>query len=314
MAIRKNSLLIICLFTILILTGCAAVDDLNKAWDNRGAYTPPPPSSAQTTQHQPSSVQANDATGFNNLPAVKVAILLPLSGPKASLGQSMLQAAQLALFDMGYNNFKLIPRDTNGTSAGASTAATSAINDGAQLILGPVFADSVKTVKTVAAPRNVNVIAFSTDWTLADRRTFLMGFMPFSQVDRVAQHAINKGYNNFALIAPRDKYGDLVASRFSKIVQNNGATITKSIRFMPGDPAVINQIETLKSDNTPPFQAVFMPVGGSQIETISSALSYNKLMPSTIKRLGTGLWDDTRIASQQKHARSLVCRTFSIRT
>lgn len=296
MAIRRNPLLIICLFVILTLTGCAAVDDLNDAWDNRGTYTPPP--SQQQTQSQ-SVVQTNDVAGFNNLPAVKVAILLPLSGPKAALGESMLQAAQLALFDMGYNNFKLIPRDTNGTSAGASSAATSAINDGAQLILGPVFASSVKAVKAVATPNNVNVIAFSTDWTLADRHTFLMGFMPFSQVDRVAQYASQKGYNKFALIAPRDKYGDLVASRFENAARSNGAAITKSIRFMPGDPAVINQIETLKPDGTSNFQAVFMPVGGSQIETISSALSYNKLMPDTTKRLGTGLWDDLRVASQQ---------------
>jgi len=298
MAIRRNPLLIICLFLIFALSGCAAVDDLNNAWDNRGTYTPPPPPTQQTAQ--PSvTMQSASPADFSNLPAVHVAILLPLSGPKATLGQSMLQAAQLALFDMGYNKFKLIPRDTQGTSAGASAAATSAINEGAQLILGPVFADSVKAVKSVVSASNVNVIAFSTDWTLADRRTFLMGFMPFSQVDRVASYATQKGYQNFALIAPRDKYGDLVASRFDNAARSNGANITKSIRFTPGDPAVINQITSLKSDGAPNFQAVFMPVGGSQIETISSALSYNNLMPDTIKRLGTGLWDDTRVANQQ---------------
>ena len=234
---------------------------------------------------------------FNNLPPVKVAILLPLSGDKSAIGQSMLQAAQLALFDIGYTKFNLIPRDTKGTAEGASAAAASALNDGAQLILGPLFAPSVKAVKAVAKPRNINVIAFSTDWTLADRSTFLMGFMPFSQVDRITQYATTRGYQNFALISPRDKYGDLVSSQFEKRVRQNRGSITKSLRFVPGDPAVINQIATLQ-DSTQPFQAVFMPVGGSQIETISSALSYNKFMPSQIKRLGTGLWDDPRIAKQ----------------
>lgn len=281
---------------IFTLSGCAAVDDLNNAWDNRGTYSPP--SSQVTTKATQTPSRTITSGGFENLPTVKVAILLPLSGPKASLGQSMLQAAQLALFDMGYNNFKLIPRDSKGTSAGARTAANSAINDGAQLILGPLFAVSVQAVKSVAKPNNINVIAFSTDWTLADRGTFLMGFMPFSQVDRVTQYATQKGYNNFAVIAPRDKYGDIVTGRFDNAVKNNRAAISKSIRFMPGDPAVINQVATLKSDGTPNFQAVFMPVGGSQTETISSALSYNKMMPNNIKRLGTGLWDDPRIASQ----------------
>jgi len=95
------------------------------------------------------------------------------------------------------------------------------------------------------------------------------------------------------------QYGDIVTAQFDKNIKQNNATITQSIRFTPGDPAVINQVAQLKPANGEPnFNAVFMPVGGTQIETISSALSYNKLMPREIKRLGTGLWDDPRIAAQ----------------
>lgn len=286
--------LITCLF---ILNACVSN---NNSWNTQPTTTSNTATPAAASASLPA---AYEKSGFENLPPVKVAILLPLSGPKSNLGQSMLQAAQLALFDMGYTNFNLMPRDTKGTAAGASAAAATAIGDGAQLILGPLFADSVRAVKAVAKPNNINVIAFSTDWTLADRSTFLMGFMPFSQVERVAQYATSQGYRNFALIAPRDKYGDLVTGRFEQEVRNNTGRIAQSLRFTPGDPAVINQIARLQSPagtpaNDPPFRAVFMPVGGSQIETISSALSYNKLMPSQIKRLGTGLWDDPRIAGQ----------------
>src|SRR5690606_17367225 len=70
--------------------------------------------------------------------AIKVAILLPLSGQNAAMGQSMLQAAQLAVFDVGNDNFELISKDTGGTPQGASAAATAAMNEGAQLILGPL--------------------------------------------------------------------------------------------------------------------------------------------------------------------------------
>lgn len=307
MTITRYPLLIIALFSLLIMTGCAAVDDINDAWKNRNNTSSQTvqqstfPRATETTHPTTQNATQNvyGGTGFENLPDVKVAILLPLTGSNAAVGQSMLQAAQLALFDMGYTNFNLIPRDTGGTTSGATAAAMAALNDGAQLILGPLFADSVRAVKAVAKPRNINVIAFSTDWTLADQSTFLMGFMPFSQVERVAQHAFEKGYRSYALVAPRDKYGDLVTSRFTQSINQKGGRIAKSIRFMPGDPAVINQIETLNpASGTPDFQAVFMPVGGSQIETISSALSYYKLMPRDIKRIGTGLWDDARIAAQ----------------
>lgn len=300
MANFKYHQLIICLFAVLTigaLSGCAEINELNTGgyWEKREAQR-------QGATAQRDSISVTNAppammssTGFENLPAVKVAILLPLSGPQANVGQAMLQSAQLALFDMGYNNFQLIPGDTGGTTSGASKAATIAINDGAQIILGPLFANSVRAVKSVAKPRGINVIAFSTDWTLADSSTYLMGFMPFTQVDRITTYATQQGYKNFAVIAPNDEYGNLVTTQFNKAVSKNSATVSKTLRFNPGDPNVINEIATLKGGD---FRAVFMPVGGAQTEMVSSALSYNKMMPNSIKRIGTGLWDDPRIADQ----------------
>jgi ABC-type branched-subunit amino acid transport system substrate-binding protein len=289
---RNYLLLIICLFSAGFLGACADINTYaNKAsWTDKQNTKKETPTYAPVSA--PSVAQSND---FANLPPVKVAILLPLSGPQSATGEAMLQAAQLALFDIGYNKFQLIPRDTGGTTSGAGKAATSAIQDGAQVILGPLFANSVRAVKAVAKPRGVNVIAFSTDWTLADNSTYLMGFMPFSQVDRITKYASDNGYKNFALIAPQDEYGNLVTKRFEEKAHENNVSILNSLRFSAGDPAVINEITKLKNGN---FQAVFMPVGGSQTEMISSALSYNKMMPSQIKRIGTGLWDDPRIAKQ----------------
>ncbi|HPD83066.1 MAG: penicillin-binding protein activator [Alphaproteobacteria bacterium] len=289
MKIVRNTLFIIYLFIILPLAGCAEMGNFGTGanpWGN-----------ARDTAKAPVRTEPlqDVQNAFSNLPPVKVAILLPLSGPQADIGQAMLQSAQLAVFDMGYNNFELIPRDTGGTTSGATQAATSALQDGAQIILGPLFANSVRAVKAVAKPRGVNVIAFSTDWTLADSTTFMMGFMPFSQVDRIAKYSTAKGYRHFALVAARDPYGDLVASRFEQKLKDGGGTISQSIRFTPNDPSVINDVEKLKNGT---FQAVFMPVGGAQTEMISSALSYNKMMPAQIKRMGTGLWDDPAVASQ----------------
>src|SRR5437588_430472 len=55
--------------------------------------------------------------------AVKVALLVPQSGPNADLGKSMLEAAQLALFETGSDRLTLVPRDTGGTAEGAANAA-----------------------------------------------------------------------------------------------------------------------------------------------------------------------------------------------
>ena len=297
MTIIRKLAFITCIFISLSLAGCSNLprEGIYNPWEPQRTTNIPAPthdgSKVYTTPTAPTGQMPHTA----HAQPVKVAILLPLSGPKAHLGQSMLQAAQLALFDMGQDNFTLIPRDTQGNAQGASAAAQSAIQDGAQLILGPLFSDSVRAAQAVSSAHNINMIAFSTDWNLANRQTYLMGFMPFSQIDRITEFAISRGYRDFALIAPTDKYGDMTARQFIQNAQNHNARIRQNIRFIPGNPGVHEQIKQL-AGNEP--QAVFMPVGGAQTDLISNALSYHKLYPAKVKRLGTGLWDDPRIAAQ----------------
>lgn len=235
----------------------------------------------------------NDAATLSSGSA-KVAILLPLSGGNAALGQSMLQAAQMAVFDISNSNLELMPVDTKGTTTGGQQAAQTAINNGAQIILGPIFADAVRGAKLVTASKNINMISFSTDWSLADQSTFIMGFMPFSQVDRIADYATSQRLKRFAVIAPRDKYGDIVTSRFKQRIEKNGGNIVNTINFLPNDTAIVQKLSAINPDM---IDAIFMPVGGRDLENISSALTVQGMPPSSIKRLGTGLWDNPQMAT-----------------
>jgi ABC-type branched-subunit amino acid transport system substrate-binding protein len=226
-----------------------------------GVY-PAPPSAAQTPMAA--------ATGQQ----VRVAILLPLTGRHAAIGQSMLQAAQLALFDLGYEEFELMPRDTGGNASGAAQAAAAAMADGAQLILGPLFAEEVRAVKAATQTRGVNVIAFSTDWTLAGGNTFIMGFLPFEQVERIAAFAAQKGLRNAAVVSGADTYGTTVFQKFETEARTNGLMITRAL----SDPAA--------------YDAVFIPAGGTELSNI-----LRRVPDATAQKLGTGLWDDPRVAS-----------------
>ncbi len=250
----------------LALSACAAGN--KSPWNAKQA------SDAGTygsTAVQPSMVAP---APYGNVGTVKVAILLPLSGSNAAAGQSMLQAAQLAVFDMGYDNFELMPHDTQGTPAGATSAAQKALNDGAQLILGPLVAEEVRAVKSATAGRGVNVIAFSTDWTLAGGNTYIMGFLPFGQVERIVDYAASKGLKKTAVVSGADEYGTTVSSNFESEAQDRGITITRAL----SDPAA--------------YDSVFIPAGGNALSTLLMRVT-NK----GAQKLGTGLWDDTRVAA-----------------
>lgn len=249
-------------------------------------------------------IDAADGT-MDGLAPVKVAILLPLSGRNARLGQSMLNAAQMALFDIGYNNFELLPKDTKGTPSGARNAARAALQDGAKLVLGPVFSPSVKAARQVTQSANINMIAFSTDWTLANERTFLIGLLPFDQIERVVTYSSQNGYKRIGVISPTDTYGNGVVSAYRAIAPSAGIQQTRIERFSPSDKNLAPVMRMFsdydarkkaKNQFGPPFDAVLMPVGGPVARELGSFLNHYDLPPHQVKRLGTGLMDDASLA------------------
>lgn len=296
------------------------------------SYTPPQPDSryaAPATGYDYTASQQYDtaaatppAGAVYAIPApppVKVALLVPLSGKQADLGQAMLQAAQLALFDAGYESFELMPRDSGDTPDSAVKAAQSALDDGAQLLLGPVFSSSVSAVKPLAASRNVSMIAFSTDWTLAGGNTFIMGFLPFGQVQRTLEYAASLGLRRIGILAPDNAYGNAVLAAYNAAAYKLGFITVDSVRYPESQTDLSDIVRRFarydermarRANETdplppPPFDAVLMPVGGERARTIGALLSYYELPPQTVRRLGTGLWDDPALAADKSLAGGL---------
>ena len=153
--------------------------------------------------------------------AVRIAVLLPLSARQPSVravAESLLNAAQLALFEFGNPNVLLIPKDTRGTNSGAEGAAREALQEGAELILGPLFAGSVTAVRPIAAQRNVPVIAFSSDSSVAGNGVYLLSFLPEQDVDRVVDYAGLQGLTVFAGMVPQNSYGSLMRQALTNAV------------------------------------------------------------------------------------------------
>ena len=101
------------------------------------------------------------------------------------MGEDLVDAAQMALFDVGRTDLELLPRDTGDEPGKAEAAARSALDAGAELLLGPVYGRSAQSVAPVAAGRGVNVISFSNDASVARPGLYVLGFRPEEQVDRI---------------------------------------------------------------------------------------------------------------------------------
>lgn len=303
--------------TLSLLTGCTVAGTVSGVvsgrtpWDlpvNTGVVTRNPdslPNIAWQTPGQRETLNTQgDAFARAQTEAAKaetppptsrrkivVSLLLPLSGKGGDLGQSMLKAAQMALFDVGATNVELKPRDTRG---GAAEAARLALQDGSELILGPLFTDDLKAAKPVLAHGKAPVVSFSTDWSQADDQTYIMGFLPFAQVARVAEYAQSKGYPRIAVLAPKTEYCNVVVTTLQRTASKVGP-IQRYAAQEPDLTGIVSEFMDQAKDasGAPAFDALLLPVGGEGLQTLAGKLDAQGLNARKVKLLGTGLWDDT---------------------
>ena len=260
----------------------------------------PPPPFPPGPQSPPISAAAGPA---------KVALLVPLSGANAELGQALLDAAQLALFESGGDRMILVPRDTGGNAAGAAGAARAVIGDGARLILGPLLAPEVEAVKPIAQEAHINVIAFSTVTTLAGGNTYLMGFLPRQEVVREVGYARERGLARFAALAPNSPYGHLMADALREVASGTGGSVTKVEffdpragdvspaihRLLPGGGAEGSAEPPPVSTSSASFDALLLPEGGTRLKQIAAQIRAAGGNAKPVQLLGSGLWDTPEI-------------------
>lgn len=228
---------------------------------------------------------------------VRVALLLPLSGQNATLGNAMLDAAQMALYDVGDERLELLPHDTQGTAPAAAEAARAAIADGASLIIGPLLAGEVEAVKPVARAGNLPMVAFSTATQLAGDGTYLMGFLPRQEIERITGFAHSKGANRFAVLAPRTPYGEIAVEALRAATQAAGVSLDRIDFYDPGVQDLTPVVRRFAGAGRN-FDALLLPEGGARLRALAPLLPYYDIDSDKVHFLGTGLWDEPGIGTE----------------
>lgn len=222
----------------------------------------------------------------------KVALLLPLSGPHAEIGESMRQAAEMSLFDTSDSSLQLLPFDTKGTPAGAKEAGRVALNKNVDLILGPVFAPEARTLKTILGSSPLPVISYSTDLSLAEPGFFVFGFDVVEQIRAIMKYATSKDIQSVVALLPNNEYGQVVEKELNSLHSLHQIRIEKILKYDDSERNFSTLAQQIKTINP---QALFIPEGGVQLTTILSSLQYHDLDISQYQLLGTGQWDHPQV-------------------
>lgn len=306
---------------VLFIAGC----DTSRTGPELQATSAPPPQQAPSAQPDPAALVR--AAGAINLAggqtpygpaaaasenadhAERIAILLPLTGSLAYLGKPMLNAAQLAVFDVAGPQFELMVFDTAGEPEQASEAARKAVDQGAKLIIGPVLAESTRAAAPWARAAGVPMLSLSSDRTVAGNGVFVLGFTPGEQVNRVIQYASSRGISEFDVIAPQTLYGNLVVQAAQDAVGRYGGRVA-DVRLVGSDLSGLRfareTVDANPSFSSPagtvspigmvsPRRALLIAEGGERLRAIADLLPAEG---GQVQLLGTGTWDEIWISGE----------------
>jgi branched-chain amino acid transport system substrate-binding protein len=227
---------------------------------------------------------------------IRVGLILPLSAPGNAgvAAASLKNAAEMALAEFKEPNIQLLVKDDAGTPQGAQLAAQQAVDEGAEIIIGPLFAQSVSAVGAVARARNIPVIAFSTDASVATRGVYLLSFLPETDVKRIVDYAISKGKRSFAALLPDNAYGVVAEAAFQQEVARRGGRVLALEKY-PIDPGRMADPIRRVAQSAGRVDSIFIPDGADAVPQVVAQLAASGVNAKRVQLLGTGLWDDPRI-------------------
>ncbi|WP_245424118.1 penicillin-binding protein activator [Methylovirgula sp. 4M-Z18] len=248
-----------------------------------------PPAPATPAQNAPSG--GNIGNG-----PIHVALILPLTSQSGAsqIGVSMRNAAELALSDSGSSELTILVKDDRSSPDGARQAAQEALNDGAQLFIGPLFAANVREVSSVAHGAGKSVIAFSTDPTVAAPGTYLLSFPIDGKVNRVLDFAASRGKKSFAVLAPDAGASPASLAAFAAFQSHAGdigVRVQSVERYPAGKPGdAVKRVATVAQQ----IDGIFIADDANGMGAMATALTANGLDGRKIQLLGTDAWEDPR--------------------
>jgi ABC-type branched-subunit amino acid transport system substrate-binding protein len=226
---------------------------------------------------------------------VKVGLLLPLSasGNAAVAAQSMRNSAEMALAEFQNPNIQLLIKDDSGNAPGAAQGAQQALDEGAEIILGPLFAQSVPATAQVARAKGVSCIAFSTDSSVAGRGVYLLSFLPESDVNRIVEYSASIGKKSFAALLPDNAYGNVVEAAFKQAVPRRGGRIVAFEKYGADRATAARTVAQALGQ----ADALLIADDGDSVVATADALTAAGANLRNIQLLGTGLWDNPRVSA-----------------
>lgn len=245
---------------------------------------------------QPIPMGGGTGAGTGTSQTVQVALLVPSGSGSAGddvLARSLQNAAKLAIADLGNVKLDLRVYSTGGKPAGAQAAAIKAVDEGAKIILGPVFAQNANAAGVAVAPRGISVLSFSNNTDIAGGNVFVLGPTFVNTANRLASFAVKQGKRKIMIVNDRTPAGEIGRVAIERGVGNAGGSVVGRIGYefsqngiVKAAPEIAAQIRSTGAD------AVFMTADtAGALPMLTQMLRDNRIDPSVAQFIGLTRWD-----------------------
>ncbi|MBJ6371189.1 penicillin-binding protein activator [Sedimentitalea arenosa] len=233
---------------------------------------------------------------INTNAPVPVALLVPQNSGQAGdalLARSLENAARLAIGDLNGVQIDLRVYDTGGNATTAAAQATQAVNDGARIILGPLYAEATNAVGLAVRGQNVNVLSFSNNPTIAGGNVFVLGQLFDTAANRLTRYAVRQGKGDIVIVHGTDLSGQLGRDAIRNAISGSGARLVGTVPYDLSQQAVIATVPQVRSAvESGAATSIFLTsTTAGALPLFTQLLPESGVSPATTQYIGLTRWD-----------------------
>ena len=264
---------------------------------------------------------------------INIGLMLPLTGPHYSIGQSLLNASQLALYTSKNSNINFIVKDV-GETKNLTKSFYELVNDDVELIVGPVFSEKLKVLNPMSRDENVKLISFSNNIDITSKNLSAFGLSPEDEIEKLFRYCDSKNLKRIKIILPENIYGNKIKDKILNLKKLDLNVDSKFFYYDPKNPdfyevskrvanyetrkenlkneisrlseftdeiskAKIKKLKKLDTYGELNFDALLIIVNKfDELISFSSVLPYYDVDPKKIQYLGTSTWNKNAIVKE----------------
>lgn len=286
---------------------------------------------SEETHNDEIKTDINNDNELNQI--INIGLMLPLTGPHYTIGQSLLNASQLALYTSKNSNINFIVKDV-GETKNLTKSFYELVNDDVELIVGPVFSEKLKVLNPMSRDENVKLISFSNNIDITSKNVSAFGLSPEDEIEKLFRYCDSKNLKRIKVILPENIYGNKIKDKILNLKRLDLNIDSKFFYYDPKNPdfyevskrvanyetreenlkneisrlseftdeiskAKIKKLKKLDTYGELNFDALLIIVNKfDELISFSSVLPYYDVDPKKIQYLGTSTWNKTAIVKE----------------